>query len=512
MKRRSLLWLGVAAMLSARLALAAWADETMPPGNVTATSGEDQRVTLSWAASTGATSYSIYRSQTQNDSGAREVAKNLTGTTHVDIKRVSNDATYYYRIKAISSSGPSAFSKEVSATTRITRRPFPDGDYTMSPGTAPALHLKSTDDGLLMLAARDVNPNQRWHLVNVELATYRVAPASAPQRVGTWTFIPSDGGYRIVPMGETGSALTADGRKAAVQALAAPGRAQSWNVLPISPDQPDPGTAFVPAGYHLVFADEFNGRTLDLAAWQPTVTFSQPHLNDELENYLPEAVTLENGMCVLTADEHESTCILAGTKPEPPCKGIHHYRSGSICSRAVRRAGYYEARFKVPGGKGLWPAFWLTSSTRWPPEWDILEIPFPNGTLFQYQHPTARSGRPEWVGGAEGPDSAFTTGEGMPNPYDSFVVYGCEVTPHSVKMWVNGVLTAHWKVEGDTVDPMWVCLNLAVGGSWPGAPDETTQLPARMTIDYVRVYQSQEVEADVKDVLAKAPAAEKKSE
>jgi len=31
-------------------------------------------------------------------------------------------------------------------------------------------------------------------------------------------------------------------------------------------------------------------------------------------------------------------------------------------------------------------------------------------------------------------------------------------------------------------------INVAVGGDWPGAPDNTTVFPQEMNIDYVRVY------------------------
>ncbi|MDT0353519.1 hypothetical protein [Pseudonocardia charpentierae] len=36
--------------------------------------------------------------------------------------------------------------------------------------------------------------------------------------------------------------------------------------------------------------------------------------------------------------------------------------------------------------------------------------------------------------------------------------------------------------------PFFLLLNLAVGGTWPGQPDASTQLPQQMTVDYVRVY------------------------
>ena len=35
-------------------------------------------------------------------------------------------------------------------------------------------------------------------------------------------------------------------------------------------------------------------------------------------------------------------------------------------------------------------------------------------------------------------------------------------------------------------------LNVAVGGSWPGFPDDTTEFPQFMYVDYVRAYQKEE--------------------
>jgi beta-glucanase (GH16 family) len=32
-------------------------------------------------------------------------------------------------------------------------------------------------------------------------------------------------------------------------------------------------------------------------------------------------------------------------------------------------------------------------------------------------------------------------------------------------------------------------LNVAVGGNWPGSPDETTVFPQQMKVDYIRVFQ-----------------------
>jgi beta-glucanase (GH16 family) len=247
--------------------------------------------------------------------------------------------------------------------------------------------------------------------------------------------------------------------------------------LPVTESAPDPGMGFVPKGYELVFSDEFDGSAIDTKRWETLAPFSQPHLNDEIECYEPGGVLLRDGQCVLRAEERTTGC-----------GGAFTWRSGSITSRSTWTTGYFEARLKLPRGQGLWPAFWLTSSKRWPPEWDILEVPYSNGTLFQYMHPT-KEAKLTWVRGAAGDDSIYSIAEGMPNPYSGFVIYGCEVTAEGVKLWVNGTLTAEWKVSADSSDPLWVCLNLAVGGHWPGMPDATTPRPAEMVIDYLRIYQ-----------------------
>jgi beta-glucanase (GH16 family) len=38
-------------------------------------------------------------------------------------------------------------------------------------------------------------------------------------------------------------------------------------------------------------------------------------------------------------------------------------------------------------------------------------------------------------------------------------------------------------------NPFFFIFNVAVGGDWPGAPDNTTNFPQRMFVDYVRVFQ-----------------------
>ena len=90
-----------------------------PPAapTVTPTSANGQ-VSLTWTASTGATSYGVARSTTAG-TGYTSVATITTGTTYSDIN-VSNGTTYYYVVTASNGSCSSANSVEVSASPSCT--------------------------------------------------------------------------------------------------------------------------------------------------------------------------------------------------------------------------------------------------------------------------------------------------------------------------------------------------------------------------------------------------------
>ena len=104
------------------------------PTNLTATPGTAQ-VALSWTASSGATSYSIYRG-TSSGNEATTVATGVTGTTYTNTG-LTNGTMYYYRITATNSSGTSGYSNEASATPTagVTIPAAPTG-LSASPGNA----------------------------------------------------------------------------------------------------------------------------------------------------------------------------------------------------------------------------------------------------------------------------------------------------------------------------------------------------------------------------------------
>ena len=89
---------------------------TLPaaPTGLTATAG-NASVALSWTASSGATSYNVYRGTTSGGESSTALATGITTTTYTDSTAI-NGKKYYYEVAAVNSSGTSAKSNEASAT------------------------------------------------------------------------------------------------------------------------------------------------------------------------------------------------------------------------------------------------------------------------------------------------------------------------------------------------------------------------------------------------------------
>jgi beta-glucanase (GH16 family) len=154
---------------------------------------------------------------------------------------------------------------------------------------------------------------------------------------------------------------------------------------------------------------------------------------------------------------------------------------------------------QIPRGQGLWPAFWLlgadVATVDWPRcgEIDVMEnIGREPSTVHGTMHGPGYSG-------SHAISSAFSL------PGDERFAYGYHVfaiewdrEPPALRWYVDGTVyetrtpadlpaAAAWAYD----HPFFVLVNVAVGGSWPGAPDATTVFPQTMKVDYVRVYSRQ---------------------
>ncbi len=154
--------------------------------------------------------------------------------------------------------------------------------------------------------------------------------------------------------------------------------------------------------------------------------------------------------------------------------------------------GRVEARIKLPFGQGIWPAFWMLGgdfeTLGWPDtgELDIMEyIGREPNTIYGTVHGPGYSGA-NGIGSSVRSDTPYA---------DDFHVYAVDWDEDAIRWYVDGELF-HMLTPADVRGNRWVfdhdffiLLNLAVGGNWPGYPDETTQFPQTMLVDYVRVYQ-----------------------
>lgn len=248
------------------------------------------------------------------------------------------------------------------------------------------------------------------------------------------------------------------------------------------------------AGWRLTFSDEFNGNSVDRSKWKFSDLWGNKTLggNDEKQCYSGRAISQSGGYLRITATR--------GQTPAAACKGASHdlqyisgllttsgcpwYEKSAECSRLAAFAqsyGYFEMRAKLPKGKGLWPAFWLVPlGSGTPPEIDIMEaLEHQPSTVYQTYHYLDSTGAHQKAGNTfEGPDFS-----------EKFSTFGIDWKPGLLVWYIDGREVFRFQNPAVSSEKMYLLLNLAVGGYWPGDPDETTTFPAEMLVDYVRVYQ-----------------------
>jgi fibronectin type 3 domain-containing protein len=106
------------------------------PTGLAATAGNAQ-VALTWTASSGATTYNVYRGTTAGGESTTAVATGVTTTAYTD-SSLTNGTTYYYKVAAVNSAGTSGYSNEASATPTGGTAPSAPTGLTATPGNAQA--------------------------------------------------------------------------------------------------------------------------------------------------------------------------------------------------------------------------------------------------------------------------------------------------------------------------------------------------------------------------------------
>jgi len=247
-----------------------------------------------------------------------------------------------------------------------------------------------------------------------------------------------------------------------------------------------------PAVWSLVWSDEFNGpngSAVDSAKWSFDIG-GNGWGNNELESYTSRTTNaaLQDGSLVIRALKETYT---------GPDNITRNYTSARILTRNkfTQTYGRFEARLRIPYGQGIWPAFWMLGdnigSAGWPTcgEIDIMEN---IGKEPSIVHATLHG--PGYSGG-----NGITASYSLPSPQkfsDDYHTYAVEWEPNVFRFYVDGLLYKTRTPADLPAGQAWVfnhpfflILNVAVGGDWPGNPNDSTVFPQQMLVDYVRVYQ-----------------------
>jgi beta-glucanase (GH16 family) len=239
------------------------------------------------------------------------------------------------------------------------------------------------------------------------------------------------------------------------------------------------------------FSDDFD--TLDMSRWTPHFANNPYHdwqsrtlaSNEELEIYVDPGYKgkgtkplglnpfgIQNGKLVITArptPEH-----LKATLHDFP------YTSGVLTTRnsLLQTYGYFEIRARVPKGRGLWPTFWMLQPGKWPPEIDILETRGHRPNIIHLNLHWTKDGAPTFAG----------CRINVPDADTKFHSYGVLWTPDAIIRYIDREPVAFSTTRPGLNKPMFMIVNLAVGGTFPGSPDKDTRFPAHLEVDSISAY------------------------
>ncbi|WOE75527.1 glycoside hydrolase family 16 protein [Alterisphingorhabdus coralli] len=250
----------------------------------------------------------------------------------------------------------------------------------------------------------------------------------------------------------------------------------------------------IPNGYALVWSDEFSTPGLpDPAKWKyDTFRNKQGWFNNEKQYYSAnraENARIESGNLIIEARKEALDPALF------PDWGGQEFSSARLITQGLGdwTYGFFEIRAKLPCGVGTWPAIWMLPSDpdiEWPEggEIDIMEhVGFEPGVIHHSVHTTAFN---------------FSRGTQMTSKHE--LESACDAMHKYQLLWTSDFMMfgvddkpkflfkkesskrSRWPFDR----PQHLLLNIAIGGSWGGQKGIADDaVPARMEIDYVRVYQ-----------------------
>jgi len=234
-------------------------------------------------------------------------------------------------------------------------------------------------------------------------------------------------------------------------------------------------------GYDLVWQDEFEADQLSDDYTFEIGTGSNGWGNNESQYYREENTRLEEGYLVIQAKEEN----FQGSE----------YTSSRIITEGKQefKYGRFDIRARMPYGQGIWPAIWMLGANfrqiGWPycGEIDIMEMIGGQGRE-RIVHGTVH-----WQ--SDDGYASYTNSEDLSDRTlaDQFHVFSIIWDENSIQWLIDnepyGTIDTSPAHLDEFREKFFFIFNVAVGGNWPKYPDDTTEFPQEMWIDYVRVFQ-----------------------
>jgi beta-glucanase (GH16 family) len=256
----------------------------------------------------------------------------------------------------------------------------------------------------------------------------------------------------------------------------------------------------VPAGYSLVWNDEFDGRghpdssKWGYDTWGNYIGWGNGEKEFYTNNDLSNAY-LSDGKLHIVAREQRNSEVVSGNTYN------YDYTSARLITRdkASWTYGFIEVRAKIPGGGGTWPAIWaLGTDGDWPEagEIDLMEQWGTDTACMGTFHVTDNNGSSGYLW----PSDIFNTFHNFQLLWTPTVpaTEGAEAIPAKLTIMVDGEVMNTWTKDLSLTDPAasyaqwpfdkpeYLLLNLALSGN---VPIDTSIFPRDFQVDYVRVYQ-----------------------
>ena len=242
-------------------------------------------------------------------------------------------------------------------------------------------------------------------------------------------------------------------------------------------------------GWALVWNDEFDAPALNLEKWSYEIG-GHGWGNNELQYYSDDDSTafIRDGKLVLRAD-----IVPQGTGS---AVNLRYFSSARLrtSGKGDWRYGRIEVKAKLALGQGIWPAIWML-----PTDWMYGGWP-ESGEIDIMEHVGYDPGRVHGSIHTGSYNHKINTQRGGSKLLDKisskFYVYAIEWYEDRIDFLIDDAKYFSFQNDGKNDFNTWpfnqrfhLLINIAVGGDWPGSPDETTQFPTEMEVEYVRVYE-----------------------